>query len=87
MNYYTNIDDRLYRATCGWTNGPKYIVAHESSPQSVIDKATYVGLELDMIVWVEECKSTIATIYVVCPSRIVYNEMKKRQPKLNIFQI
>jgi len=69
----------------GWTDGPKFLLAHPESPLPVLEKADLVGSTSKMLKWVEDYPHKIATIFVATEDGLLYN-MRKLRPELDIRQ-
>ena len=76
-------EKELDQAMAGWTDGPKYLIAHPESPLPVLKKADFVGSTTELLNWVKNCDSKIATIFVATEPNILYN-MKSIRPELDI---
>ncbi len=74
--------DEIYR---GWTDGPKYLLAHPESPLPVLQRADYIGSTHGMLNWVKEYPERYATIFVATEEGLLYN-MKELRPELDIRQ-
>ena len=74
--------DSIYR---GWTDGPKYLLAHPESPLPVLKKADFIGSTHGMLKWVKEFEGRYATIFVATEDGLLYN-MRELRPELDIRQ-
>lgn len=79
-------EDRVKATMRGWTDGPKYLIAHPESPLPVLKMANMVGSTSNMLKWVEQFKGTVGTIYVATESGLLYN-MREIRPELDIREL
>lgn len=77
--------EEIDKAMKGWTDGPKFLLAHPESPLPVLEKADLVGSTSKMLKWVEDYPNKIATIFVATEDGLLYN-MRKSRPELDIRQ-
>lgn len=69
----------------GWTDGPKYVLAHPESPLPVLKKADFVGSTHGMLKWIKEYPRSVGTIWVATEDGLLYN-MREERPELDIRQ-
>lgn len=69
----------------GWSDGPKYLLAHPESPLPVLKSADFVGSTKQMLDWVANYSSQVGTIYVATEEGLLYN-MRQLRPELDIQQ-
>lgn len=74
--------DKIY---AGWTDGPKFLLAHPESPLPVLQRADYIGSTHGMLAWVRDYPNTVGTIFVATEDGLLYN-MRELRPELDIRQ-
>lgn len=67
----------------GWTDGPKYLIAHPESPLPVLKRANMVGSTSKMLNWIKAFPHRIGTIFVATEEGLLYN-MRLARPDLDI---
>lgn len=102
LNYQYGFDMPVWTAVCevhdkfkeaeiktamgGWSDGPKYLIAHPESPLPVLKMADMVGSTSKMLKFVEDLPKPVNTqpiIYVATEEGLLYN-MRKARPDLDI---
>jgi len=78
-------EDELKAAMRGWTDGPKFVLAHPESPLPILKMADYVGSTHGMLNWIREFKGSVATVFVATEDGLLYN-MREERPELDIRQ-
>ena len=79
-------EDEIHRAMAGWSDGPKYLIAHPESPLPVLKRADMVGSTSKMLQFIKDLPKTSGTtaiIYVATEEGLLYN-MRKSRPDLDI---
>jgi len=71
--------DQLFK---GWTDGPKYLIAHPESPLPLLKRAHLVGSTTKMLEWVNAYQGA-GTIYVATEIELVQT-MQAARPDLDI---
>jgi len=77
--------DELEKAMRGWTDGPKYILAHPESPLPVLLRADYIGSTHGMLNYIKEFPHKVGTFFVATEEGLLYN-MRQLRPELDIRQ-
>lgn len=77
--------DELEEAMRGWTDGPKYVLAHPESPLPILQKADFVGSTHGMLNWIKNYPHSVGTIFVATEDGLLYN-MREERPELDIRQ-
>ena len=93
MPYFTSVcevhdkfaADQLDEIDRGWTDGPKYLLAHPESPLPVLKRANYIGSTHGMLAWVRDFPNTVGTIFVATEEGLLYN-MRELRSELDIRQ-
>ena len=67
----------------GWTDGPKYLIAHPESPLPVLKRANMVGSTSKMLNWIKAFPHRTGTIFVATEEGLLYN-MRTARPELDI---
>lgn len=67
----------------GWTDGPKFLLAHPDSPPQVLEHAYFIGSSDDMLDWVRYYPHKHATVMIDTDDGLI-REMKKLRPELDI---
>jgi len=79
-------DDEIKAAMGGWSDGPKYLIAHPESPLPVLKRADMVGSTSKMLQFITDlprATNTKAIIYVATEEGLLYN-MREARPDLDI---
>lgn len=77
--------EEIEKVMRGWTDGPKFLLAHPESPLPVLRNADVVGSTNKMLQWVKDYPHKYATIFVATEEGLLYN-MRQARPKLDIRQ-
>lgn len=77
--------EELDKIDAGWTDGPKYLLAHPESPLPVLQRADYIGSTHGMLAWVRDFPNKVGTIFVATEEGLLYN-MRQIRPELDIRQ-
>lgn len=106
LNYQYGYDMEIWDAVCdvhdqfnsnevnrvmnGWSDGPKYLIAHPESPLPVLERADMVGSTSKMLNFIKnlpnlEHSSTQTIVYVATEEGLLYN-MRESRPDLDIRQ-
>jgi len=75
--------EALEKDMLGWTDGPKFVLAHPESGIDILDKADFIGSTNKMLQWVIDYPHNHATIWVATEEGLLY-DMKKARPSLDI---
>ena len=67
----------------GWTDGPKFLLAHPDSPPQVLERAYFIGLSNEILDWVRNYPHKHATIMIDTDDELVC-EMQNLRPELDI---
>ena len=78
-------EKEISRAMRGWTDGPKFLLAHPEAPLPVLKRADFIGSTSKMLKWVEEYPHRHATIFVATEEGLLY-AMRLSRPELDIRQ-
>ena len=76
-------EEQLDDAMRGWTDYPKYLIAHPESILPILKRANYVGSTHGMLNWIREFSHKGGTIFVASEEGIVH-DMKLARPELDI---
>lgn len=77
--------EEIDKAMMGWSDGPKFLLAHPESPLPVLKVATLVGSTSKMLNWVRDYPHSHATIFVATEEGLLHN-MRTLRPELDIRQ-
>lgn len=79
--------EEIERAMNGWTDGPKFLLAHPESPLPVLQKADVVGSTSKMLQWVLDYPktNTVPVVFVATEDGLLYN-MREARPDMDIRQ-
>ena len=76
----------LTRLLNTWSHCLKILVAHEDSPDYIIDEAKFVGSTAEILEYCKKYTGNYLIIYVAGPSNLVYG-LKLIQPNATIWNI
>lgn len=76
-------EEQLDDAMRGWTDYPKYLIAHPESILPILKRADYVGSTHGMLNWIKEFPYRGGTIFVATEGNLLHN-MRKIRPELDI---
>ena len=69
-----------------WSHCLKILVAHNDSPDYVIEQAKFVGTTVEIIEYCKDYTGNFLIIYVAGPQKLVYG-LKQIQPNATIWNI
>ena len=67
----------------GWTDGPKFLLAHPESPPKVLEYAYFIGNNDEMLDWVRNYPHKHATIMIDTDDELIVT-MRNIRPELDI---
>jgi len=77
--------EELEKAMRGWTDGPKYVIAHPESPLPILLRANYIGSTHGMLQYIRDFPYRVGTFFVATEEGLLYN-MRQLRPELDIRQ-